>query len=291
MSLFDTLGSYQTNVFPYAGCPLRYKAENSKEVEFSPSISNGCFEIYNIGDDVPYRNYFYNYGKEFIVFNYYDEEFAHVIKDGKYRKSMHHRFLPYYDSMPLVLDNYGEQLNIRTIEDFQKILDDKAYYFELYEILKSQYKKEAGITEPNSSISRRKVGDREHDRLVNLMNEISKRAHNESIQVFCDKWYTKPSDSDIYVQIFDQTNIGIVLAECLNDKVLDWEKYTTVKSFIKYNELNNINIDSLIHEYLTWNADISEDEVRNIIDKYNRTPPTSALAEYKKNGFYRISRQ
>ena len=45
MSLFDTLGSYQTNVFPYAGCPLRYKAENSKEVEFMVDSGSTYYNI------------------------------------------------------------------------------------------------------------------------------------------------------------------------------------------------------------------------------------------------------
>ena len=113
------------------------------------------------------------------------------------------------------------------------------------------------------------------------------KAFNESLKLFSDKWLVSP-DSDIYKKINDTTALGFAIAECINQKAIEWEKYITVQAYLEQIAKKNLTINEMIKRYCSWNHDVKETEVREIISKYSAQIPECVEKEYKESITYKI---
>ena len=82
MGMYNYLNGEQIKCFPV---PMVY-IDNGEKGHVSINSVGGLLNVYNLGDSVPYRSNIYNYGKDFMVFDYRGFEGVytiHFIKDGK----------------------------------------------------------------------------------------------------------------------------------------------------------------------------------------------------------------
>lgn len=115
MGMYDTINGEQVKCFPW--------------VSFGNGISyhGGDLAYYNTGDEVPYKNPHYNYGKNFIILDlnrYFDRDGAdydyilHVIVDGKVKDTFENELGDIDWSInEVVVDYDGELLNIKNAKD------------------------------------------------------------------------------------------------------------------------------------------------------------------------------
>lgn len=134
MGMYDYLNGEQVKCF---SIPIVYIdrdfMRDDEEERVCMSSMGGLLRGFNKGDKVPYRTNIYNYGKDFIVFDYrgFEEEYiVHFIKDGKVSEYYHAEKLPPVIPVMLVVDNYGNPLNIKSRNDFFEIIEDHKNYIE-----------------------------------------------------------------------------------------------------------------------------------------------------------------
>ena len=293
MGMYDNLGNYQVKVFGVPLTPLSQDSENPEKMVFSPYESGGKLRYFKENARVPYKNLIYNYGKNFIVIDYRcflmknEFEIIHIIENGRYKKSINYRELPECYRINLVLDNYGKILNIHHKRDFADIIREHKEAFKKYNRLKKEYC-EAFNTEENLSIFKYKQMSPEAQKEYIKNHSIAMdKAFNESLKLFSDKWLVSP-DSDIYKKINDTTALGFVIAECINQKAIEWEKYITVQAYSEQIAKKNLTINEMIKRYCSWNHDVKETEVREIISKYSAQIPECVEKEYKESITYKI---
>lgn len=85
MGMYDTINGEQIKMFIV---PLIYLPDKYIETNNILSYSGGSLLNYDVGDEVPYKTFWYNYGKDFNIIdfasNYYDDKvIIHKIRDGK----------------------------------------------------------------------------------------------------------------------------------------------------------------------------------------------------------------
>ena len=66
MGMYDYLGDSQIKAFYVSGNPI-HADENG--IVYQPYAMGGDLRHYTYGDKVPYYSFFYNYGKNFIIFD------------------------------------------------------------------------------------------------------------------------------------------------------------------------------------------------------------------------------
>ena len=92
MGMYDTLNGEQVKCFPWYSCDVM-----SLSPEGSIGGHGGNLKYYGNGSEIPYRSLAYNYGKNFIIFDFNpaldpndgSDWVAHVIKDGLLKASVY----------------------------------------------------------------------------------------------------------------------------------------------------------------------------------------------------------
>ena len=286
MGMYDNLGEDQVKVFGVSCSPLSIKSKDMNDVAFEPYVMGGNLRYYKRGDEVPYKTPFYNFGKDFIIFDYrsFMADYGlvvHVIKDGKYYRSYPYDKLPKSLVVGLVVDNYGEPLNIHTHGDFVEIAANHKYYMALYDELREKYATEAGVSKYLPNIEEFKAMD-ENVRVdyLNKQSEAFDRASKESLGKFSEQWYLK-EDSDEYKMVNGGFIVGIVIDACLDtERTPEWDKYKIVQLFSQKVREKNEDIETYIKNYLEWDKDFDEQILRDIFDKYSQEIPQEVINDY-----------
>lgn len=132
MGMYDYLGKTQVKCF--------YLPVISHEIDSIPGLEQkpitkleywatmGSLHMYRVGQKVPYKTLWYDYGKNFKVFDTMDVEgtgLIHIIRGGRYLCSIpHQKFNSKLFSDGPVISKTGEELLVKTKEDFAQILED-----------------------------------------------------------------------------------------------------------------------------------------------------------------------
>jgi hypothetical protein len=280
MGLYSTIEGEQVKCF-FAPCfPI---AENvvdaNKTKELCFYSSGGKLVYYGIGNQVPYATPFYNYTKNFIIFDY--REFVHlretqkviIIKEGKVLEVKPYTEIVDEDLLNInyVVDNYGSPLNIKTKKDFSLIVDDYKNAHEEYITLSEIYKKENNC-EINIYNLPKPITQEVMDK-IKLSRECTERAFQETLEPTNKKWRID-ENSNIYKQIHGHYQFGFIYHSLLSEDINEDDKKLTIKLFKeKIQEENEGNFEELLNKYISWlkNSDAftSEKEIKKIFEKYN----------------------
>ena len=286
MGMYDNLGDDQVKVFGVSCSPLSIKSKDMNDVAFEPYVMGGNLRYYKRGQEVPYKTPFYNYGKDFIIFDYRcfmaDYGFiVHSIKDGKYYRSYSYDKLPKNLAIGLVVDNYGSPLNIHTAGDFVEIVANHKYYMDLYDELREKYATEAGVSKYLPNINEFKAMDK--DIRMDYLQKQSKafdKARDESLVKFSEQWYLG-EDAEEYKMINDGFIVGVVVEACLDsEKTHEWDKYKIVQLFTQKIKDNNEDVETYIKNYLEWDKEFDEEVLREIFNKYSQEIPQDVIDSY-----------
>lgn len=119
MGMFDYLNGEQIKVFSVAGICLPDRLD-SDYVFFSGG------NLRDFTNDVPYKGFTYNYGKDFNIIDFYDDNecaIIHIIRNGT---NLGKRLISDISNDDLNVNNYsyyGDQLDIKTVDDILKFID------------------------------------------------------------------------------------------------------------------------------------------------------------------------
>ena len=129
MGMYDYLNGEQVKVFFTAGIALPDSFTNH-----CVFFSGGSLNV--IEDEVPYRSFVYNYGKDFNIIDFFPFEdergFVHIIRDGK---NLGKKYFDELTEEDLSFENYndhGYRLNVRSIEDIYGFIDAQNAFMEAY---------------------------------------------------------------------------------------------------------------------------------------------------------------
>lgn len=94
------------------------------------SHSGGSLKSFNTGDIVPINTLAYNYPSDFVIYDYRNDDFVHIIRDSKVFNTVKIRDLYSKDILNLkIIDNYGRTLNIKSSKDFFNLNKDFLKFF------------------------------------------------------------------------------------------------------------------------------------------------------------------
>ena len=144
MGLYNYLGNNQVKCFTIPNMIIN---------------SNGNLEIYGLegkfieykrGSKVPYKTLYYNYGENFLIFDYrgviYDEiPLIHIIKNGKYSKTVEYQKLNEEDFINKVIDKFGNSINIKEYSDISTFIEDYKLRDKNSITLTKKYNEELGV--------------------------------------------------------------------------------------------------------------------------------------------------
>ena len=291
MGMYDYLGDEQVKVFSVPLVNISSHDENLENIKCHYGYSGGRLVGYGRRSSVPYKTLFYNYGENFIVFDYrgFVEENEdlqmHVVKNGKYSKSYAITEIPKSFIMSTVVDNYGRKLNIENTSEFLECHKESVASHILHQDLKKKYCEEAGIPWRLPHIDEFKaMSNEERDDFLKKYDDCSNRAFDESLKVFANKWI---SDEDFA----DPTYIGAIIHEMRCGSRPEWVWYPICKDYVKNIAIKDFSsLEVAIDKYIQWckeyNVACTKEEVVAIFDKYLGEVPEDVVEAYKKTDYY-----
>lgn len=253
MGLYLTIDNDQIKCF---SIPCRPISSLNEEISFY--LQNEDFEDFDFSNIVPYQTLFYNYGKNFAIFNFYCsyssfKPYVIFIKNGKVTKIKYYEKIKEKDfkDINLVIDNSGKPLKISDVSDFTEIIEDFRIGYAEYRILCDKYRRNKSNTENDS---------------------WSSRAFNETIELLNNKWFYD-ENSDIYKQMYSGFHCGYILENLLDENYSIELKRKSIELFEEYCKNNKQHsLDEEINLYYNWlktfREDISLDFIKEHFFKY-----------------------
>lgn len=125
MGMYDYINGNQIKCF-YT--PLFYVCDILEDNYINHS--GGSLTGFNTGCKVPFKTMYYNYSKDFIIYDYRADNFVHIIKDGMvYETILLDKLSDEYISY-ICIDYFGNKLNIKTKDDMFVIKNEFKDLFE-----------------------------------------------------------------------------------------------------------------------------------------------------------------
>ena len=123
MGMFDTINGEQVKCFYI---PVYSENEVCENIWYS----GGRLRDFKENDEVPSQTFWYNYSNNFMILDYMSSginPLVHIIRDSKVKKTTRLDELTEVDFIgnEKVLNYYGEELKIHSIEDIDRFIDDK----------------------------------------------------------------------------------------------------------------------------------------------------------------------
>lgn len=256
MGLYDTINGEQVKVFPWYnfypsslsespvtghGGSLRYYSSKAEKEEDKKVLESFCKNKNsfsdstpkNMDDDkVPYHSLAYNYGKDFIIIDFRpdlsdDQWVAHVIKDGRIKKTVYaskadKEFEDDLKNTGRVVDYWGDDgFNFKTLDDIKRYMDENdamiKHIHKIQEKCDLIWKEYMGVT---SGIERLDKNSDEFKERTEKAKEIYKRYIEEYDRIapettrikqeFTDRWIIECDD--VKMNIFGEwVESGILL--------------------------------------------------------------------------------
>lgn len=295
MGMYDYLGEEQVKCFGVPTVGVTPKGENNFNLFIH--CMGGNLRYYHRGSTVPYKTSFYNYGKDFMVFDYRtfnynepiceDELKVHIIKNGRYFRSVRYDRVPSRYKIGLVLDNYGEVVNIKTHNDFKEIVYGWRYSHILYDELQEKYREEMGI--PNMLRFNRfdveKYSKEEINEMFEKHGKCMDRASDESLKPFRDTWY---KDTEIKDKEMNKGWPFGALYDALETMhISEYDKYWIARLFVEQIEKDGHSLMFDLGEYFNWciESGIEVDRLKFMMffSKYLQEIPKDVVEAYEKS--------
>jgi hypothetical protein len=237
--------------------------------------SNGDLEIYGLegdftgykkGSKVPYKTLYYNYGENFLILDYRGVVFGeipliHIIKNGKYFKTVEYQKLTEKDFINKVIDKYGNSININEYSDISNFIEDYKLRDANSTILTDKYNKELDIKCYSiSDLREKKVSSEQLIKDLDKRKIVLDKVTKEVYIPFSNKWFIEENEEQI---------IGYILY-CY-DNLGNKEEY-----FCKLSEyFNKLNYSEMVEKYLDWansnNIEVDIEKLRTIGKLYVRS--------------------
>lgn len=296
MGLYDYLGDFQVKCFAQAGVGIKPNGDN---FELILNAFGGELKYYNRGSLVPYKTPFYNFGKDFMIFDYrtfnydepinHDELMVHIIRNGHYFRSVRYDKVPTRYKIGLVIDNYGEVVNIKTHNDFKEIVYNWRYSHKKYDELCESYRKEMGIPDilriSVDKIKELNLSQEEFKEILDKNSECMDRASAESLNCFSETWYK--GTKEIEDEINKGWPFGALYYALEKQNILEFDKYWIARLFVKKLEKKGKTLMMSLGEYFDWclDNDINIDKLKFIMffSKYLQDIPEDIIKEYENS--------
>ena len=260
MGLYNYLGNNQVKCFTIPNMIIN---------------SNGNLEIYCLegkfigykrGNKVPYKTLYYNYGENFLIFDYrgviYDEiPLIHIIKNGKYSKTVEYQKLNEEDFINKVIDKFGNSINIKEYSDISTFIEDYKLRDKNSITLTKKYNEELDVKCYSiSDLREKKVSSEQLIKDLDKRKIVLDKVTKEVYIPFSNKWFMEEEDEQV---------IGYILY-CY-DNLDNKEEY-----FCKLSEyFNNLNYSEMVEKYLDWansnNIEVDVNKLKTIEDLYVRS--------------------
>ena len=212
MGMYDTINGEQVKCFTWVSL---YKGKINYHC--------GHLKYYDTGDEVPYKQPHYNYGKNFIILDlnrypesdYCDYDYIlHVIVDGKVKDTFIDNIGDIDWSINETVVGYSsELLNIHSSEDVVDYIDAQRKFWIDYENIRSHWnelfkemmQRSTGLGLLDKESEERKIRHKEINEIHKLMKEEDKRIKPEldSLSKEHSKWFIDTSDIDDLINLGD----------------------------------------------------------------------------------------
>lgn len=266
MGLYDELGYEQVKCFPDAVVKFSQKWDSEDKEEILESYTlGGRLKYIRRGQKVPYKTLYYNYGTDFMIFDYrnmYNEDGfipVHIIRNGRYFRTVDYRYIPSRYKIGLVINKYGDILKIYTKSDFIQLVQELKYYDEMYH---RDYVENDKVQE----LFKKKCDDSDMSELTKHLEEIEK-IHKEVLAKTYDIFYN------------NWVNLGIE----------DWSKYSA-RVILKWENVTDLEkedikvhggwvIGCLLHSIQRDFYKDEEDKKRVIVEYKNKIEQKESLED------------
>lgn len=243
--MYDYMGKEQIKCFHLPFVDADDKSFNLRCLE-------GNFRGYRKGDKVPYQTLYYNYGKNFLIFDYMaalveeDDIFVHIIEKGRYIKTVKYNKLPKNYKICKVVSKNGKELNIHSSEDLSLFITELSNNIKKDRELTEYYNKEFGVKGYNiRELKEKSVSSEE------FMADLDKR--KKILDIVCEKT-TIPFSKKWFVEEELEENLFVgYLLDCYISKEKSESDWNMI--FEKFNEYmykNNLTYNYLLEKYLSW---------------------------------------
>jgi hypothetical protein len=257
MGMYDYLSEEQIKIF-YS--PIFNKSDI---VTNEPDTwhSGGQLRDFDESSELPLKTWYYKYPPNFIVFDFrWDSKNVWVIRDGKFKEFKSYTKLIEDDLGETVYDYYGNELNIKTLQDFHDIKIDEKYTKELHD----KYEKEFFPEGVFNVIKNR-------TEYYNSVKDEWDKIREKTYGAFNKKWYFEDKYK-LEKQLGEYLECLFYLGVMKDGEVYEWhnpmEEYLACKTaminFIKNN-------DEIVDKYISWLELTPEEEkdIREIIQEIN----------------------
>lgn len=299
MGLYDELDDVQVKCFSVSTISPKL-VKNRLDISFL----GGKLRSYGIGDIVPYRTPYYNYGENFIIYDFrifnlnkeLDENkiILTVIQNGKFIGNYsYYEYEQKYGNlkMPLVVDHYGRPISIYTLGDIKEIMGQWVYYQKLNMELQKMKCISYGIP---YKLLRVEDFEKENSNHIDYMdyltlyNKASDEAFNETLKKFNAYWF------EPCTELFKNINFGnfwgSVYEYASKYDCIEYDKYFLCKGINGELEYEQKSFSESYIEYLKWCSEndikIDKEVIVDLYDKYNTSIPESVIEEYKNSRIY-----
>lgn len=244
--------------------------------------SGGLLNSYT--KEVPYRTYYYNYGKDFLILDYvciYDEPFVHIIQNGEYVDTVNYQKVPQNTIFDIVIDNYGRRLNIQSLEELTQFIAEYNQSKELEQELEKKYFAEANMSIKIPSVEYFKdMSQDEMYKYFNRRSAIYDEIYKVANKPFVDQWLL-PEEPEVSI-------IGLLLSDYEkkrqeDNEFLDAYEYEWHVAFpAVVQHLKKLGIENPIEAYLEWakhnKIEIDKNYIYQLFEKYSQ-PCSKELEE------------
>lgn len=253
MGMYDYLGGEQIKIF-YT--PI---FESKDIITGKPGTwhSGGGMRSFNEGDKLPLKTLYYKYPDNFVVFDYEYSNNVWIIENGRFKELKNYDDLIKKDLGDAVYDYCGDELNIKTVEDFQTIKKD-------FQITEKLYNKLENELFPKGLFETIETNITEYNKKRNQLEKIRESTWGE----FRKKWYIKDKYYlekqfgellECYLLLFADKDSEIFEWYNPKQRYLDCKK--ALKDFIQEHE-------GIVERYIKWLDDeslISTKRLKDIV--------------------------
>lgn len=266
MGMYDYLGTDGEQVKCFY-VPIFHVDETTGKTSFGSS--GGILKGYN--KEVPFRTFYYNYGKNFIVVDYKlrfdDSPIIHVIQNGEYFGTFEYDKVPNDITFNKAIDKNGDELNIHSVEAIPLLVHEWRAMRAEQERLETKYFTEAELPLKFPSFREFNMNPEKYLEDFEIRSTIHTRVYEETSIPFHAKWY-KPDSEVPYI-------LGGIL--CLS-KASPFEGYSLKDSDVSIlcrdaiEYLREKGIENPIDEYVEWakenDINLTEKEIREFFEEH-----------------------
>ena len=299
MGLYTTIVDTQVKCFTETCGLLKRNSKELNDVELDLYQSGGKLDYYTKGHKVPYVTPFYNYGKDFAIFDFrvFNENESPVIifiRNGIVNKLLSAKKIEEKDmhGIKLWVDNYGDPIRIQRARD---ILDISKEFYRSeceYASLCEKYDKETGVSDvfaPGFAEKMKTMPEGEAIKKIETASANHKRAFNESLNLFNKKWRFD-KDSSIARNVNGFEDIGYLYCALNADHFLEWEKHKALELYVKKSD--SIAFAQEVEKYIEWvdttDLPITREDIINTFDKYMDEPTIKCINDYLESDTYKM---